>query len=707
MGMKQGRADIRWLTTTVGAGLVVLVWLTFGQTLRHEFINYDDNAYVYQNPVVVRGLTLNGIAWAFTHVHSGNWHPLTSISHMLDCSLYGLNAGGHHFTNVLLHSVAVLGLFLVLNRMTAALWRSAFVAAVFAIHPLRVESVAWIAERKDVLSGVFFMLTLWSYVSYVRNPPSLFRYLVVAFTFTLGLLSKPTLVTLPFLFLLLDYWPLSRFEGAQTAQSKANSWWARRSLIQRIILEKIPLLALSAASSSATIIAQKHTISSIELIPLMWRIKNAVVSYGAYVYQMFWPARLAVFYPHPQNNLGFFEIFLAITFIVGISVAAVLIRRKHPYVLVGWFWYLGMLLPMIGLVQVGWHARADRYTYLPQIGLYITISWGAAAISTSWRHRREILGLIAVAVIGALTWRTWMQTKYWQRSESLWMHTLAVTGDTEIADNAFGEDLLKRGHVAEAIARFQTAVRIRPAFRDAESNLGVALLREGKTDDAIAQFQKVLTRNPEFAKGYFDMGAALLQKQEPEEAIAQFQKAVELRPDYAEAHNNLAIALFQTGRIDDAISHWESTIAIDSDNAEAHNNLAVALLRKGRVQEAITHWQKTLQLQPDRVGAQLSLAWVLATCPEASSRDGAQALVLAQRAHRSGGENNPMIFRTLAAAYAETGQFAEAVAAATQGLRLATAAGNNDLAETLRSELSLYQSGEPFRDASLSAKPSP
>ena len=287
---------------------------------------------------------------------------------------------------------------------------------------------------------------------------------------------------------------------------------------------------------------------------------------------------------------------------------------------------------MIGLVQVGWHARADRYTYLPQIGLYVAITWAIAALSAPWRYRREILSLITIGVIGAFTWRTWIQTKYWQRSELLWMHTLAVTSDTEIAHNAFGEDLLKRGHIDEAIAHFQTALRIRPSFLDAESNLGVALLQEGKADAAISEFQKVLARNPKFAKGHFDMGAALLQKQEPQEAIPQFRKAIELQSDYAEAHNNLAIALFQTGRTDEAITHWENSLAIDDSNAEAHNNLAVAFMHKGRLPEAIAHWQRTLQLQPERVGAQLSLAWVLATCPDASLRDGSAALILAQRA---------------------------------------------------------------------------
>lgn len=700
--MRPNSANLRWRTAIIGAALVTLTWLTFGQTLRYGFVNYDDNAYVYQNPVVMRGLSWPGVIWAFTHAHSGNWHPLTSISHMLDCQLYGLNAGGHHFTNVLLHGVAVLLLFLVLRQMTGALWRSAFVAAVFAIHPLRVESVAWIAERKDVLSGVFFILTLWAYAAYVRNRPSLFRYLVLTITFALGLMSKPSLVTLPFVLALLDYWPLARFRKDSIAQSIAVGWWSRRPFLQRIVLEKVPLLFLSAGSSLATIVAQKHTISSVELIPVMWRIKNALVSYFIYVWQMFWPAHLAVFYPHPQNSLPLLGVILAALFLAAMSAMVFVLRNNHPYLLVGWFWYLGMLVPMIGLVQVGWHGHADRYTYLPQIGLYIMISWGVAAVCSSWRHHRPILAAVGIIVLAALTSKTWAQTKYWQHSESLWTHALAVTSDTEIAHNAFGEDLLKRGHVEEAITHFQKAVQIRPGFLDAESNLGVALLQRGKTDEAIVEFRKVIDRNPKFAKGHFDMGAALLQKQELEQAIAEFEKAIELRPEYAEAHNNLAIALFQTGRTDEAITHWQNSLAIDGDNAEAHNNLGVALMRKGQIAEAIAEWQKTLQLQPDRVGAELSLAWVLATCPAPALRNGAQALNLAERAHRSSGDHSPMIFRTLAAAYAENGRFAEAVEAATQGLRLATAAGNTNLAEALQRELALYQSGMPFRDNSLS-----
>lgn len=681
----------RAVVVAISLFLAALTWLVFAQTLRHGFLNYDDNAYVYENPVIQSGLTLHGIAWAFTHVHSGNWHPLTTISHMADCQFYGLNAGGHHFTNVLLHSLAVVLLFLVLWQMTGVLWQSAFVAAVFAIHPLRVESVAWISERKDLLSGVFFILTLWFYTRYVRNPPSLARYLACAFVFALGLMSKPMLVTVPFLLLLLDYWPLQRF-GHIAAQ--------------RLFLEKIPLLALSLGSSVATLLAQRHTMSSIEQWPLSWRMSNAIVSCVAYLWQMVWPASLAVFYPLPRGGPPLWQTFLALVLLGGISAAVFLLRRKQPYLLVGWCWYLGMLVPVIGLVQVGGQARADRYTYLPQIGLYLMISWGLAALLVGWRYRRQILAALAGVVLAALIWQSEVQTTYWRQNESLWRHTLAVTSDTEVAHNALGQDLLRQGRRDEAIEHFQTALRVRPGFLDAESNLGVTLLQEGKVEDAIIHFKRVLASNPQLAKGHFDMGSALLEEHKPNDAIGEFRKAVELKPDYAEAHNNLAIALFQNGRADEAIDHWQRTLTLDPENAEAHHNLAVALLQKGQIREAISHWEKALQLQPDRVGTQLILVWVLATCPDPSLRNGAEALVLAQRAQQLSGDRNPMVFRVLAAADAETGRFPEAVAAAEQGLRVATETGDSHLAELLQAELDLYRSGASFRDSSLTTQPS-
>ena len=380
----------RFASFYVCLALVAITWFVFGQTLRHDFVNFDDHVYVYQNPQITQGLTADGLIDAFTHTHARNWHPLTTISHMLDCQLYGLQAGWHHFTNVLLHTVAVLLLFLVLNQMTGAFWQSAFVASLFAIHPLHVESVVWVSERKDVLSAVFFMLTLGAYVRYVRKP-SVGRYLTAALFFALGLMSKPMLVTLPFVLLLLDYWPLRRIRsqipglknqrpgisGPAFAIRPSRKAAARQPTISGLLTEKIPLFALSALSCATTLLAQISSTEEFAQLPFMWRLNTATVSYVAYIWQMFWPARLAAFYPHPNDQLPFWQVLLSIAFLISVSLLAILSRKKRPYIFTGWFWYVGMLVPVIGLIEAGEQARADRYTYLPQIGLYILITWAS------------------------------------------------------------------------------------------------------------------------------------------------------------------------------------------------------------------------------------------------------------------------------------------------------------------------------------------
>src|SRR5215472_8601904 len=372
-------------------GLMAITWAVFGQTLTHDFVNFDDHVYVYENPLVIRGVSPEGIIEAFTHTHARNWHPLTTLSHMLDCQLYGLNAGGHHLTNVILHTISVLLLFLVLKQMTAALWQSAFVAALFAIHPLHVESVAWIAERKDVLSAVFFMLTLAAYVQYTRTSSAL-RYLLVVLLFAFGLMSKSMLVTLPFVLLLLDYWPLGRIGGQKSAI---------RPRLPTLIKEKIPFFALSAFSCIATLFAQRQGPSAIDQLPFLWRFENTFVTYVTYIWQMLWPAQLAFFYPHPNGPLPLAQVTAAIAVLVGISLLVISLRPTNPYLITGWFWYLGMLVPVIGLVQVGEQAHADRYTYLPQIGLYIIITWTVGRLLLESTHPRRALvgGIAAIAIV--------------------------------------------------------------------------------------------------------------------------------------------------------------------------------------------------------------------------------------------------------------------------------------------------------------------
>ena len=611
-----------WVSVCVCIFLVVLTWLVFGQTLWHDFINYDDPRYVYENTKITGGLSISGIAWAFTHIHSLNWHPLTTISHMLDCQLYGLKAGWHHFTNVLLHTLAAMLLFLALQQMTGgpsrtgSIWRSAFVAAVFAIHPLRVESVAWIAERKDVLSGVFFMLTLLAYLYYVRVP-RIRGYLLVVFLFACGLMCKPMLVTLPFVLLLLDYWPLDRIKG---------QLWKR-------VAEKIPLIALSAVSSVITFLVQKGALGRTEELPILERINNAVVSYVLYIWQMLWPVNLAVFYPHPENRLPLWEIVSCFLLLICITVTAIALRKQRPYLLTGWLWYLGMLVPVIGLVQVGWQGRADRYTYLPQIGLYIAVTWAVTDLTALYRHQRATLSTAAIVVIAALSCCAWVQTSYWRDSETLFRHALAVTTNNDVAEN----------------------------------NLGIVFLRQGKLD----------------------------------EAISLLQSATDLRPDNSPAHENLAKALLQKGQVADALVHYRKLFELQPDNMEVHNIVGTVLVQQGRVQEGVEEWQKVLSVEPDNGNATSNLAWVFATSPDQSIRNGAKAVQLAEQAVRISGGRIAILCRTLAAAYAENGRFVDAIQTAQRGIELANSQGNSSLATELQANIALYQEQQPLRDPSL------
>ena len=628
-----GRPKIsrRWLRLGICISLAVLTWVVFGQLLQYDFINYDDPRYVYENTNITKGLTIGGIAWAFTHIHSMNWHPLTTISHMLDCQLYGLKPGAHHFTNVLLHSIVAILLLLVLQRMTGgpsgsgSIWRSAFVAAVFAIHPLRVESVAWIAERKDVLSGVFFMLTLLTYFRYVRVR-SIGHYLTVLFMFALGLMCKPMLVTLPFVLLVLDYWPLGRIRGQKSDVS------GHENLVM-LVVEKIPLVGLSAISSVVTFLAQRGAVGWTEQLPVLARINNAVVTYAAYMWQMLWPVKLAVFYPHPESRLPLWEIILCLLLLIGITAAAVVLRKSRPYFITGWLWYLGMLVPVIGLVQVGWQGRADRYTYLPQIGLYIAITWGIADVTAAWRWQREILTAGTAIVVGLLSWRASVQASYWRDSETLFTHALAVTSNNDVAEN----------------------------------NLGIVFLQKGNLD----------------------------------EAISLLQAAVDLRPENSPAHENLAKALLQKGQVTDALVHYRRLLELQPDNIEVHNIVGTVLIQQGQAREAVEEWQKVLAIQPDNGNAMSNLAWVFATSPDDSLRDGAKAVQLAEQAMRISGGRIPIIFRTLAAAYAENGRFSEAIQTAQRGIELANSRGNSGLATELQSNIVLYQERQPLRDPSL------
>jgi len=711
--------------------LVAITWLVFGQTVRYDFVNYDDNEYVYANPAITSGLNPHGIIYAFSGTHARNWHPLTTLSHMLDCQLWGVRAGGHHFTNIVLHSIAVVLLFLVLQQMTGAIWQSAFVAALFAIHPLHVESVTWISERKDVLSAVFFMLTLGAYVRYVRSP-SIGRYLTMSILFALGLMSKPMLVTVPLVLLLLDYWPVKRFGG--------------RSSIRRLALEKIPLLALSVASGLATLWVQQSSVARTEELPLIWRVANGLVTYAIYLRQMIWPVGLAVFYPHPGDQLPVWEIGLAIVLLALVSAGVIALRHKRPYLLTGWFWYLVMLLPVIGLIQVGSQAHADRYTYLPQIGLYLLLAWAITDALTSrfatGRIRRgglqrRIVAVTASLAIIALAWCAHVQASHWRNGESLWGHALAVTSGNFMAHDGLGQCLANRGRLDEAIDQFQKALNIAPGYPEIETNLILALTRKGRTDEAITHLQTLLKEYPNNAQAHYDLGNALLRKGNSQGAIAAYEKTLSIQARYPAAHYNLGIALDQNGQIDEAIAHYREAVQeqpnypkayyllgndllhkgrVDDAIAayeqalksrptypDAENNIGLALLQKGRPSEAIAHWQNALAGQSDSVDSLNNLAWVLATFPESWIRDRKQALALAERANQLSGDNNPAILRTLAAAYAENGRFTEARVTAERGLQLANTQENLALANIFEGDLARYRINTPVRTATQPA----
>ena len=653
----------RWFSIAVSIFLPLAVWAIFGQTIGFGFVDYDDDQYVYDNPQIRQGLNVKSILWALTHVHSHNWHPLTTLSHMFDCQVYGLYPWGHHLGNVLLHGIASILLFLALQQTTGTLWRSAFVAALFAVHPLHVESVAWISERKDVLSGLFFMLTLMSYVGYVptkasgaKTTLSMLRfpaYWLALLFFAFGLMSKPMLVTLPFILLLLDWWPLQRF----TIQNA-------RSAMGPLVREKIPFLLLSVASCAVTIWAQKDALNSLQRIPFPSRVCNALVSYLAYLGQMLYPVGLAVFYPHPGNHLAPWVVGVSLLFLLLVSAGVAIGFRKYPYLLMGWLWYLGMLLPVIGLVQVGDQARADRYTYLSQIGLYIIVAWGAVDLCGSWRYSRAMLGSGVAVILASLLVLAHVQTTYWKNSISLMTHAIACTSDNSLAYNNLGVALVAQGKLPEAIQHYERAIQIRPYYARAHNNLGIALAAQGKLPEAIQEYERVLR----------------------------------FKPDDAEAYNNLGVAMAAQGKLPEAIQHFERAVQCRPNYADAYFNLGLAMADEGKLPEAVQDYERALQLKPDYVEALNNLAYVLATSQDALRRNGVRAIALAQQANQLTGGADPAVLDTLAAAYAEAGRYPEAVETLSRAVQQARVKDNAALVNALESRLKLYKARTTRRD---------
>ena len=591
--------------------LAITTLVVFWQVLNHDFIDFDDDLYVTKNSNVQAGLTWQGIKWAFKTNHAYNWHPLTWISHMFDCELYGLKPAGHHFTNVLFHVANTLFLFVVLKRMTGQLWPSAFIAALFALHPLHIESVAWVSERKDVLSTFFWLLTMWLYVRYTERP-RFGTYLPVMVALGLGLMAKQMLVTLPFVLLLLDYWPLRRFPQAPRKRHRQKGAAPTASL-SHCFVEKIPLFILSAVAIVIVLFVQSKMtlVKSAALIPIKYRLANTLVAYTKYITKMFWPVNLGILYPHPGSDLPLWQVLAAACVLLSISIAVILACRSRKWLIVGWLWFIGTLVPVIGLVQVGLQAMADRYTYVSLTGLFIIIAWGAADLFVKKRYRTVVLATAAVAVLSTLATLTWLQLKHWQNTITLFEHTVAVTANNDILHYNLGVIFIEEGKTDEAIKHWREAVRIKPDQPTIHKDLGNALAKLDRGEEAIYHYNQALNLKPDFAVAHYNLARALARAGKNDQAIAEYRTALQFKPDYIEALSNLGFELAKQGNFEQAVEYYNKAIELDRQNIIAHGRLALALAAVGKTNEAIKQCRIVLAALPDDVDMYCNLGILL------------------------------------------------------------------------------------------------
>ena len=591
-----GRPDLLILL-----GLAVMTFAIYAQVIGHQFITLDDDAYIRENAMVNRGVTLAGVAWAFTTFDQGNWHPLTWIAHMIDSQLFGMNAGGHLVVNALINVANTLLVFWFLFRTTHARWPSALVAALFALHPLHVESVAWAAERKDTLSTFFGLLSLIAYARYAEARSNS-RYAWTAITLALGLLAKPMLVTWPFVMLLLDYWPLRRFDLTSRKDVATKLW--------PLLREKLPLFAIVAASAVITTLAQSHggAMRTFQEFPIALRVVNAVVSYAKYLLLTFWPNDLAVYYPYTTAGTPAWQIICAAFLLIGITALCFFQRKSRPYLVVGWLWFLGTLVPVIGIVQVGGQTMADRYFYIPSIGLFIVIAFGLADFARSWRVAPSVRTGIAVAVLLILATLTNAQIHRWTDSFTLFKHTLAVTPPNLIIENNLGSALSRSGLHDEAAAHFEKALQIMPAhyeplLYDALLNMGISRFYQNRLPEAIEYCQSALRLRPDAPKAHDLLGMALAMQGHGEAALDEIRHAAELAPNDADIQKDLGVTLARLGRIPESIDHFHEALRLNPYNASAHNNLGLSLLQSGKPGESIPEFEAALRLNPELQGA--------------------------------------------------------------------------------------------------------
>ena len=650
-----------WRIPLICLGLVFMVFAIYWQTINHGFVNYDDNVLISNNGRINGGLTLENIRWALTAKGSlpdpgafrfredtDYWRPVSLISHMLDVQLFGLNAGWHHLVSVGIHALASAALFITLLSLTGKLWRSALVATLFAIHPLHVESVAWLAERKDVLSGLFFILTIGAYTRYARSPNAPFpwvNYILVILCGALAMGSKPMVVTLPFVLLLLDWWPLERIG--------IDSW-------KRLLLEKIPLIAMAMAVTWLTTQSEVQKLELLSSLPLSWRLGNAAVSYVTYLCQMIWPSDLVAFYPHPGKDLPLWSIMGSLTLLGAMTWAAIW-QRSQRYLAVGWLWYLGMLLPVIGILHSGSQGHADRYTYLPLIGIFIMIAWLAADWVGCIDWRRRLVVVIAAGWITSLGVIAWRQTIFWSNSRILWTHVLDCTRENPVAENNLADTLMDEGKAKDALPHYVAASQFDPSNPMVKYNIALNLIEMGRCREAIEELRQVIPQVPNYPPAHEALGDALYSLGLFGEASMEYQTALKLTPDPQ--------VLYQLGR---------------------------SLYHDGKRREGIAAIQKAQSIQTESTQIANDLAWMLATAPEDDLRNGQESLVLALQANKSAGGKNPYILDTLAAAYAEIGDFDNALENGRAALKIAEASANKELISSLKKEMALYELGTPL-----------
>jgi tetratricopeptide (TPR) repeat protein len=667
----------------------------YGQTSSFEFVNWDDDAYIYKNPQILKGLTAENVAIAFTSGQNHLWHPIATLTHLADVEVYGTNAGGFHITNVLIHIAASLLLFFAIQHMTGSLYPSAFAAGLFALHPLRVESVAWVTERKDVLTGLFLAILMLAYSYYVRKP-SFIRYGLVALAFLLGSMSKPTFVPVPFALLLLDYWPLRRDQRAQG--QRAEGVRAPLAIWGRLFLEKIPLLIVSGMTSIITIQVQASTaIVSLEQLPLTERLVNAGRSYGIYLAQFFWPTHLAAFYSLERNTAAFWQGIAGWCVVFTLSAIVLGYATKYRYLAMGWFWYLGMLLPTIGLLQAGSQSHADRFTYLPQVGFAIAVTWALADAARHWQvpRRQLIVGALAVLVVFSVA--SWHQTRHWRNGVTLFTRAIDAGVVSEVVYNNLGIAFEGQQRFDEATEMYRRAVEQNSGYLAAIINYGDSLRMAGKYEQSLPWLERAYQLDPSDKDIANNIATSLIQLGRYDEAILRLEENQKKHPAFADTWINLGLARFRNGKVDDAIADYQAALRIEPKSPSAYSNLAIAFAQQERRLEAIEAFRESLKLRPQDVDTLMSAAWVVATAPEASTATVQEGLEWAKQGIGLTDGRNPIFWMMLAASYAANQQFDQAILVADRVEQLAKEQGNSGIADAVRAHRELYKQRQPVR----------